>query len=168
MTVDTYEEDVKVIRKRNEMLLSEFKEWLELKGLSEKTVEKHEFSIRFYINEYLLYYDALLPENGIDKVEDYMENWFPRKAMWASVTSVKEYGASFKKFYTFMSEKGLVSACDVDELKKMIKTKMDYWISRVDKPFEDLHGELVDDYIKSIMKYPFEEYLNDIDMDVLK
>lgn len=42
-------------------------------------------------------------------VQMFLANWFPRKAMWASITSVKSNIASFKKFFQWMEETGRVS-----------------------------------------------------------
>ncbi len=166
MIKDTYEQDVEIIQKQNELILSEFLEWLTLKGLSVKVINKHEYNVRFYINEYLLYYDALTPEKGIDRIDEFMDDWFPRKALWASKTAIKEYGASLKKFYTFMYEKGSVGKSALDAMKCLVKDKMDDWVYGVEKRENDFYHESVNDYL-SAMEYSLEEYLDDIDMDTL-
>jgi hypothetical protein len=88
---EKYEKDCKSIRKSNEKLLKKFYDYLVKKGLSQKTIKEHVSNIDFYINEYLLYYDANLPQEGIFKIDGFLGDWFPRKALWASVTSVKSY-----------------------------------------------------------------------------
>ena len=62
---EKYEKDCKSIRKSNEKLLKKFNDYLVTKGLSQKTIKEHVSNIDFYINEYLLYYDANLPQEGI-------------------------------------------------------------------------------------------------------
>ena len=49
-------------------------------------------------------------------VYDFLEDWFPRKALWASVSSMRVYLASFKKFYKWMGATGLVSAETVEDV----------------------------------------------------
>ena len=52
----------------------------------------------------------------------FLANWFPRKALWASESSVKSNIASFKKFFQWMGETGCIrpeAVADVlDTLKK--------------------------------------------------
>ena len=99
---EKYEKDCKSILKSNEKLLNKFHDYLVEKGLTQRTIKEHVSNIDFYINEYLLYYDANLPQEGIFKIDGFLGDWFPRKALWSSVTSVKNYIASFKKFYSWM------------------------------------------------------------------
>ena len=63
------------------------------------------------ITNYLVYHELLkkLNEAESDDVWMFLADWFPRKAMWASATSVKSNIASFKKFFQWMGETGRVS-----------------------------------------------------------
>ena len=135
---EKYEKDCKSIRKSNEKLLKKFNDYLVTKGLSQKTIKEHVSNIDFYINEYLLYYDANLPQEGIFKIDKFLGDWFPRKASWASVTSVKSYIASFKKFYSWLVEQGLNTTEDLKEMKEWIKEDKDEWIAGVQYEEEDL------------------------------
>ena len=128
---EKYEKDCKSIRKSNEKLLKKFNDYLATKGLSQKTIKEHVSNIGFYINEYLLYYDANLPQEGIFKIDMFLGDWFPRKALWASVTSVKSYIASFKKFYSWLVDQGLNTIEDLEEMKEYIKEDKDEWIAGV-------------------------------------
>ena len=65
---EKYEEDCKAIRESNERLLKEFGRWLKSSGLSEKTIKNHISNIDFYINEYLLYEEAIEVVDGVHKV----------------------------------------------------------------------------------------------------
>jgi site-specific recombinase XerD len=123
-----YEDACETIRAENAILLTEFVAWLEASGLSEKVVKKHCGNIDFYINDYLLYEDALEAKDGVDGVSWFLGDWFIRKAMWSSQASIKENAASLKKFYAFMHEKGLVSADDLAELKRTVKDEMPDWL----------------------------------------
>lgn len=62
-----YEADCQRIRKVNHELLKDFESWLESSGLSEKTINNHISNIDFYINEYLLYEDAVEAKDGGDR-----------------------------------------------------------------------------------------------------
>lgn len=146
--LENYEKECKKIRKENARLLDEFGAWLSKKGLSEKTVRNHCQNMDFYLNHYLLYEEAEDAASGVSpfRVCDFLGNWFIRKAMWASKASIKSNGASLKKFYSFMAEKGLVDKDDLDVLKEVIKEAMPDWletIAKYDDPdvdFEDIWG----------------------------
>ena len=139
---EKYEDDCKKIRTANEKLLVEFETWLKSAGLSENTISKHLSNIDFYINEYLLYEDAIEAKDGIQGVSMFLGYWFIKKAMWASQASIKSNAASLKKFYAFLLEKGLIEQEDLIELEDTIKDEMPEWIeelNRYDDPsgFED-------------------------------
>ncbi len=51
----------------------------------------------------------------------FLAGWFPRKALWASVSSVKSYFASFKKFFQWMAETGRVLPATVDDVLATLK-----------------------------------------------
>lgn len=133
---DQYEEECQKIREDNAKLLDEFAEWLEHKGLSEKTVSKHRGNIDFFVNHYLLYEDARRPAEGVDAVDMFLGYWFIRKAMWASKASIKSNATSLKKFYTFMLDKGSIEEDDLEELKLLIKENMPDWLATVER-FDD-------------------------------
>ncbi|MCI5140388.1 MAG: recombinase [Candidatus Electrothrix sp. ATG1] len=134
---EKYERDCEKIRKANEKLLDEFETWLKAAGLSKKTINKHVGNLDFYLNEYLLYEDAIEAKDGAGDVGMFLGYWFIRKAMWASKSSIKSNATSLKKFYTFMHEKGLISKNDLTDLKQRIKEEMPEWLAtlaRYDDP----------------------------------
>lgn len=126
-----YEQDCKRIRSVNSELIEDFKTWLITKKLSPKTVEKHLSNVDFYINEFLLYEDAIEAKNGVGSVSMFLGYWFIRKAIWASQSSIKENASSLKKFYQYMFEKGFIEQQDLDELKLTIKEEMPEWLATV-------------------------------------
>lgn len=127
-----YEADCQKIRKVNHELLKDFESWLESSGLSEKTINNHISNIDFYINEYLLYEDAVEAKDGVDMVGDFLGYWFIKKALWASQSSLKSNAGSLKKFYTFLLEKGLIDKNDLRELKETIKEEMSEWLETLE------------------------------------
>jgi len=129
---EEYEQACERIRKTNTQLLTDFEECLKASGLAKKTIKNHESNIDFYINEFLLYYEATEAKDGIDSVDQFLGDWFIRKAMWSNVSSVKSYGTSLKKFYTFMNERNLVSNESLSELKQLIKEEMPEWLSSME------------------------------------
>jgi hypothetical protein len=133
---EKYEMDCKKIRKENELLLDDFESWLLKKDLKEKTVDKHVSNIDFYINEFLLYEDAIKAKDGAYEIGMFLGYWFIRKAMWSSPVQIKSNAASLKKFYTFMHENGKVMKKDLDELKERIKDEMPEWIATM-KRYDD-------------------------------
>jgi hypothetical protein len=105
MVSEDYEYECPETVEHNKELLSGFKDWLELKGLSEKTINTHATNIDFYINDYLLNCGCIEAKDGMDGVSFFLGDWFIRKALWSSRSAIKEYAAGLKKFYQFMYEK---------------------------------------------------------------
>jgi intergrase/recombinase len=128
-----YEADCEKIRTANQKLLTDFESWLKLSGLSEKTLKNHILNIDFYINEYLLYEDAVEAKDGVDSVSDFLGYWFIKKAMWSSKSSIKSTATSLKKFYSFLLEQGLIEPDDLKELKETIKLEMTDWLETMER-----------------------------------
>jgi site-specific recombinase XerD len=142
---EAYEKACKKIRKSNEKLLDQFEDWLLKRGLTPKTVNRHVENVDFYINEFLLYEDATEPGEGAYSIDMFLGYWFIKKAMWASESSIKSNAASLKKFYTFMSERGLIDEETLQDLKMTIKEEMPEWIAtlrRYDDPSITDMGEV--------------------------
>ncbi len=142
---EQYEIECQRIRLSNAELLDGFENWLRKSGLTDSTVSKHIENIDFYINEFLLYEDAVEPQDGIDSVSMFLGYWFIRKAMWSSESSIKSNAASLKKFYAFLHERGVVSKDDLDSLKETIKEEMPDWLAtlaRYDDPSITDMGEV--------------------------
>ena len=130
---EQYEKECKKIRKENEKILIDFGKWLSDKNLSQKTKDKHCSNVDFYINEYLLYEDAIEAADGVSRIGMFLGYWFIRKAMWASKTAIKEGAASLKKFYQFMLERKMVSKESFEYLQKTIKEDMPGWIATMER-----------------------------------
>jgi hypothetical protein len=129
------------IRNENAELLRRFSDNMAAKNLSAKTIRKHLDNIDFYINEFLLYEEPLPPEDGVSSIDYFFGSWFIRKAMWASVTSIKDNIASLKRFYAFMHEIGRISREELAEMKKDIKMGKEEWLEtlkRYDDPDTDM------------------------------
>ena len=131
---DTYDARVRAIRVYNQPLLEDFRSWLEQSGLVEKTVKTHVDNINFFTN-YLVYYEPLkkLDEADSGDVRMFLADWFPRKAMWASITSVKSNIASFKKFFQWMGETGRVSPETVANVLTTLKDGRDHFLEAVNE-----------------------------------
>lgn len=140
---DNYEEYKRAcqkIQKKNKAILYEFETWIRAKGVSKATVEKHRYNIDFYVNEFLLYEEAMSAEDGVSEVGMFLGYWFIRKAMWANQSSIKSNAASLKKFYQFMYEQGRIDKGQFDELKVQIKEDMPEWLETL-RRFDDLSIE---------------------------
>ncbi|MDD2466053.1 MAG: hypothetical protein PHI97_18805 [Desulfobulbus sp.] len=130
---EIYENDCKKIREVNTQLLNAFALFLKDSGASEKTINNHVSNIDFYINEYLLYEDAIEAKDGANAVGMFLGYWFIKKAMWASRSSIKSYATSLKKFYTFLHKNGMIEKDDLDALKETIKQDMPEWLATLDR-----------------------------------
>ena len=126
-----YEINLKKNKKRNEKFLKIFENWLNEQNLVKKTIRKHLDNIDLYINDYLNYYEVTKMEEGVREAYSFLSDWFIRKCLWSSVTSVKEMAASIKKFYKCMSEKGYIENEDYQILCEEIKDNMDEFIENV-------------------------------------
>jgi len=106
-------------------------------GLSEHTIRDHVDNIRFFARYLLLYAYSLrrLDEATEGAVYDFLADWFPRKALWASVSSTKIYLASFKKFFKWMGASGLVSAATVAEVLSTLKEERALFLRKVAEEF---------------------------------
>ena len=130
---EKYETDCKAIRASNKLLLRDFSAWLKSSGLSKKTIDNHLSNIDFYVNEYLLYEEAIEAKDGVDAIGMFLGYWFIKKAMWASQSSIKGNATSLKKFYAFLYEKGLIDQDDLDDLKETIKEGMSEWLATLER-----------------------------------
>ena len=146
--MDEYEKweiECKRIKTQNQKLLRKFENWLKKDGIKESTINKHYGNVDFYINEFLLYEDAIPAKEGSQRIGMFLGYWFIRKAMWANVSSIKNNAASLKKFYQFMLEKGNIDNNDFEELKQTIKEDMPQWLNTMehydDPDIEDM-GEV--------------------------
>ena len=118
---------------KNHPLLDGFEQSLKQAGLSEPTIKAHVDNMRFF-GRYLLwsgYSLRRLDEASEGDVYDFLEDWFPRKALWASVSSMKVYLASFKKFFTWMGETGLVAPETARDVRSTLKDSRNLFLRKV-------------------------------------
>ena len=140
MDYEKYEKGCKRIRKENIKLISGFKTWLSAKGLSPRTINKHASNVDFYVNEFLLYEDAVEAKDGAGEIGMFLGYWIIKKAMWANKTAIKENAASLKKFYQYLCEDDKVSEEAFSALKESIKEDMPEWLATMDR-YDDPNSE---------------------------
>ena len=131
-----YDQEVEKIRAYNQPILDEFQSWLEQSRLAPKTVKNHVENIGFF-TEYLVYYEPLskLDEADDGDVSSFLGDWFPRKAMWASESSMRSNMASFRKFFKFLRESGRVDREVEDNVRTTLKENKDAFLEAVE--FDD-------------------------------
>ena len=131
----------KEVLNENEKHLAGFEKWLRLKGLSQKTINKHISNVDFYINNYLCYYDVSDVKQGAYQLNGFFGSWFIRKAAWSSCAIIKSAAAGIKKFYAYLLEESVVEQDDYDDLCCTIKDFMPIWLEEMrrydEKIFED-------------------------------
>jgi site-specific recombinase XerD len=130
---ETYEQRVHALQFANQPILDGFERALKQSGLSEQTIKDHRDNIEFFAHYLLLYAYSLrrLDEATERNVYDFLEDWFPRKALWASVSSMKIYLASFKKFFTWMGASGLVAPEIVEDVLSTLKESRNLFLRKV-------------------------------------
>lgn len=143
---ELYERNLEKNNKRNEKFLKIFENWLNDQKLSKKTIVKHLSNIDLYINNYLNYYEVTNMENGVSMVYSFLNDWFIRKCMWSSVSSIKEIAASIKKFYQCMSENGYIKKEEYKFLCQEIKNNMDEFIDSFIE-YDQYDGEEWEEFI---------------------
>lgn len=114
--------------KENALYLEKFEEWLKNKKLGSKTIKKHVDNAYLYINDFLNYYDFNKMEKGCYELDNFLGDWFIRKCLWSSVSSLKATATSIKKFYQCMNELGYIKNEEYNYLCEEIKDNMEYWI----------------------------------------
>ena len=133
-------------KERNQKYIIEFEEWLNKKGLVNKTIRKHINNVDLYVNDYLNYYDITKIEEGVYLVYPFLDGWFIEKCMWASRNSLKETAASIKKFYQYMSENNYVNKKDYEYMCSFIKENMDNFLEQVDAFEDGTYYDMFDEY----------------------
>ena len=133
-------------KKRNKKFLKMFEKWLNEQKLVEKTIRKHINNIDLYINDYLNYYETIKMEDGVRKVYSFLNDWFIRKCLWSSITSIKETAASIKKFYQCMNELEYIKNEDYKFLCQEIKNHMPEFIESFIE-YDQYEGEEWEEFI---------------------
>lgn len=133
-----YDQEVEKIRAYNQPILDEFQSWLEKSRLAPKTVKNHVENIDFF-TEYLVYYEPLSKLDDADDgdVQSFLGDWFPRKAMWASESSMRSNMASFRKFFKFLQESGRIDDEVEDDVRETLKESKDEFLEAVE--FDDTY-----------------------------
>ena len=130
---DEYLEELRVYREANEKYFDGFHKWLMDSGLKEKTVKNHVDNVYVYINSFLCYYEIPKIADGCHRIGRYLGDWFIRKTMWSSCSTIKSTAASIKKFYKYMCEAGIVELDDYEILLDEIKEEMPYWLEKMER-----------------------------------
>lgn len=137
-----YDKFVKENEIKNEVYLKNFKSYLMYQRLSMKTIDKHVSNMDFYLNDFLTRYEMQSPEDGITRISEFLGYFFIRKCMWSSVSKIKEYITSLKKFYLQLCELDLVTNEQYNEMLYVIKVCKDDWINE----YYDYYQEEYDDF----------------------
>lgn len=130
---ELYEKECKKIIEDNEKYIDCFYDYLDEKGLTDRTISNHLYNVSFYLNNFLLYYEPLHMKDGCYHLDAFLGNWFIRKAMWSSVGTIKSTAASIKKFYACMLENDLIEREDYQNLVMTIKKNKDRWIETMEE-----------------------------------
>jgi len=134
------EEEIEKQKERLLEILKQFDKWLEAKGFKEKTVITHLSNIAFYLENFFFSYYVNLDDDEAPTVEEAYEgfsyffgNFFIRKCLWSNEKSTRQYAASFKRFYTFLYEKEMVSQDILQCVKQIFKEELPQWVEKVNR-----------------------------------
>lgn len=125
---EVWEKEMNKLKRINAKILAEFEDYLKSKSLKSTTIKKHIFDIEVYAKAFLLNNELIPIEEGVLYIDDYLGDYFVRKVVWSSKAVIRRNIVSFKKFYTFLNEKGLVSNENLQEMKEVIKCEQKDWL----------------------------------------
>ena len=125
------DKEYEAILQRNKQLINTFVDKLEAEALADKTINTHARNISFFANTFLIDYHEIGVEEGYSHIDDFLGDWFIRKASWPTESSINNNCASFKKFYKFLADENIISKEIYDEVKDTIKHSREDWINSV-------------------------------------
>ena len=126
---------------RNCYLIRYFADDLRKSGkLTEKTIQKHEDNISFYLNTFAAEETGANAEQALkdSTIHEFMSYFFPRKTAWCSAENIKSNCASLNKFGTWMNANDLISDEDLMDMKQFIREWKGEWIEACEDMYEDL------------------------------
>lgn len=114
---------------KNTNIINQFKDYLVSEGLSKKTIKSHIDNLEFFCT-YLSYYEPSrsLDEMDAGDVSDFLSDFFPRKAMWASPANVRSCIATFKKLFKFSLTLNYIPLEEYDYFLTLVKEDKELWI----------------------------------------
>ena len=104
-----------------------FQEDLENAGLKQKNIYNHLSNADLSINDFSGNGMNVTMEEGVTTLGDFLGDYFIRKCMWSSPSTVKTTTASLKKFYKSMAKHGKIEKKGYDYVCRDIKESMAYW-----------------------------------------
>lgn len=108
----------------NEIILDAFSTYLEkVRGLSPKSVRKHQSRARTYIQDYLNYYYPTTPiddTDDFDTIVHFLSAFILDKHIATSKADFNSYKTALKHFYTFLNVVGEISDKDLKMAKEAI------------------------------------------------
>lgn len=133
---ESYDDVAEEVRNNNRQLLSEFEAYLLNKeSLSKSTVSKYVSALEDYTNTYLLYFKIATVVTDMDEVNNFLNDFYVRKFMWASKTNLQHTARAMKKLYEFLYEAEEISKDDLKLVKSNItdsvKEGIEYMESRM-------------------------------------
>ena len=124
---EEYERQCELRQQENVRFLNWFEESLESAKLKPQTIRRHLGNVDFYLNVFLLREKPLNMEQGCFKADRFFGDFFIRKCMWSTPSSIKSNAASLKKFYKCMLEHGAIEQESYDYFIESIREGMEYW-----------------------------------------
>lgn len=104
-----------------------FQEDLENAGLKQKNIYNHLSNADLSINDFSGNRMNVTMEEGVTMLGAFLGDYFIRKCMWSSPSTVKTTTASLKKFYKSMAKHRKIEKKDYDYVCRDIKESMEYW-----------------------------------------
>lgn len=122
-----------MIEMKKEKAVQLFREDLEKKGFTTKTVRNHCMNVDFYIDYLDRYHEAEI-EDGIqyEYLADFFGYFFIRKCMWSTPATLKSTAASIKKFYKCLYEQHMIDEKNFKDFLSIMKDFVPEWAEECD------------------------------------
>jgi hypothetical protein len=121
--------------KYNNVILEEFKHYMESSGLGKKTVNNHLGNVGLFVNDFLLW-EEVDPEDGYEEIGYFFGEWAIRKNIIFSEPSMRQYASSIKKFYKFLYEVGKIDKKTSSAISYTFRDGLPDWLISV-RQYED-------------------------------
>ena len=111
---------------KTQIMITYFSSMKILKNTGKK-IYNHLSNANWFINDFLVYRINVTMEESVTMLGDFLGDYFIRKCMWSTPSSVKTTAARLKKFYKSMAEHGKIEKKGYDYVCRDIKESMAYW-----------------------------------------
>ena len=111
------------MKDENKKLIEDFYKALSHRGLSRKAANYHKDNLSFFVESYLEPSEGMmLEELDAETMEHFFTKWYPNRVN-GSRTELSGFIPSFRKFYQFLFERGIIGKRTLEEIQGILSRK---------------------------------------------